>query len=250
MPILFIFLIGLCIGSFLSVVVFRLDKKAGILTGHSECPKCLQRIKWYDLFPVFSYILLKGRCRNCKNKISPVYILLELVTAFSFISFYIFYKPIFNLADFYYLTIITSFVVLIFFDYLYFILPDKVIFPMIAVSFLFDFIFRRSEIISLLLSALVLSSIFAILYLYSKGEWVGFGDVKLMFLIGLVLGFPLGFLSLLFSIWSAALVGIVLIILGKANRKTPLPFGTFLSGISILIIIFQNEIQKIIGQFF
>lgn len=79
---------------------------------------------------------------------------------------------------------------------------------------------------------------------------MGFGDVKLMFLIGLVLGYHLGFLAMLFSVWIAALVGIGLMIFGKANRKTALPFGSFLAGISILIIILQNEIQKITTQLF
>ncbi len=97
---------------------------------------------------------------------------------------------------------------------------------------------------SLLLSALVLGGIFAIIHIVSSGKWAGFGDAKLLFLIGLVLGYPLGFLSMLFSIWTAAAVGIVLMLLGKADRKTALPFGSFLAGISILIIIFQHEIQK------
>ena len=87
-----------------------------------------------------------------------------------------------------------------------------------------------------------MGGIFAIIYIVSNGKWVGFGDAKLLFLIGLVLGYPLGFLSMIISVWIAALVGIVLMLSGKANRKTALPFGSFLAGVSILIIVFQNEI--------
>ena len=205
---------------------------------------------WYDLVPVLSYIFLKGKCRNCKNKISPVYPLVELVTAFCISLFYLFYKPVFGVGDFYYLLIIVSFVALIFFDYLYLLLPDKIILPLIVIAILFNYFFRRPEFAALLLSALVLGGIFAIIHLVSSGEWVWVGDAKLLFLVGLVLGYPLGFLAMILSVWTAALVGIGLMLSGRANRKTALPFGSFLAGVSILIIIFQNEIQKITNQFF
>lgn len=218
--------------------------------GRSECPKCLKKIKWYDLIPVLSYILLKGKCRACNDKISPVYPLVEAATALFFSLFYLIHKPIFDVTDFYYLLIITSFVVLVFFDYLYFLIPDKIVLPLTILTILFNYFFRRHEFTTLLLSALIMGGIFAIIHLSSKGEWMGFGDAKLMFLIGLVLGYPLGFFSLILSVWTAALVGISMMTLGKATRKTALPFGSFLAGVSILIIIFQNELQKITVSFF
>src|SRR3989344_5685126 len=245
----FIFCMGLIIGSFLNVLIFRLDKKGGVLTGRSECPKCLKRLRWYDLFPILSYLFLKGKCRYCKDSISIVYPLTELLTAFSFLLFYLFHKPIFEVGDFYYLAIIASFVALILFDYFYFIIPNKIVLPLIVISILYNYFFRRPEFITLFLSALSLGGIFAIMYLVSRGKWVGLGDAKLLFLLGLALSYPLGFLSLLLSVWLAAFVGIGLMILGKANRKTALPFGSFLAGVSILIIIFQNELQKIINGF-
>ena len=156
--------------------------------------------------------------------------------------FYVVHKPVFGIVDSYYLLIIISFVALIFFDYLFFLIPEKIILPLTIIAVLFNYFFRRSEFITLLLSALIMGGIFAIIYIVSNGKWVGFGDAKLLFLIGLVLGYPLGFLSMIISVWIAALVGIVLMLSGKANRKTALPFGSFLAGVSILIIVFQNEI--------
>lgn len=247
---LLIFLVGLCVGSFLNVLIFRLDKKSGIIAGRSECPKCLKLLSWYDLVPVLSYIFLRGRCRNCKNQISVIYPLVELVTAFSFLLFYLFSGFQFAILDFYYFLIISSFIALIFFDYLYFWLPDKIILPLIVVVFFFNYFFQGTEFAILLLSALILGGIFAIIYLVSKKKWVGWGDIKLLFLTGLVLGYPLGFLAMIFSVWAGAIAGLVLITLGKATRKTALPFGSFLAGVSILIIIFQNEIQKFIGVYF
>jgi leader peptidase (prepilin peptidase)/N-methyltransferase len=244
MATLLMFLIGLSVGSFLNVVIFRLNKKGGILTGRSECPKCLKRLRWYDLFPVLSYVFLRGQCRDCKDKISRIYPATELITAFCFLLFYIINKPVFGVEDFYYLIIVASFVALIFFDYLYFLIPDKIILPLTVIAILFNYFFRRPEFMTLLSSALIMGSVFAIIHLVSSGDWMGLGDAKLLFLIGLVLSYPLGFLSMLLSVWIAALVGIGLMLLGKANRKTALPFGSFLAGVSIIIIIFQNEIQK------
>jgi len=242
----FVFLIGLSIGSFLNVVIFRLDKKDGLLMGRSKCPKCQKQLKWYDLFPILSYLFLKGQCRYCKNSISPVYPLTELLTASCFSLFYLSPKQGLGAVDIYYLLIIVSFIALIFFDYLYFLIPDKIILPLIITAILFNYFFRRPEFMNLLLSALVMGGIFAIIHISSNGKWVGFGDAKLAFLIGLVLGYPLGFLSMIFSVWIAALVGIGLMVLGKANRKTALPFGSFLAGVSIIIIIFQKIMSDIV----
>ena len=244
------FLTGLCVGSFLNVLIFRLDKKKGAFTGRSECPKCSKQLKWYELFPVISYLFLKGRCRYCKEKISPVYPAVEIITAFSFLGFYLIQRPESLAFSLFYLLIIASFTALIFFDYLYFIIPDKIIFFLVPIALLFDFFFRRTQFNTLLLSALTLGGAFAIIHSASRGQWMGLGDAKLLFLIGLVLGYPLGFLSMILSVWIAALVGMVLVASGKATRKTALPFGSFLAGVSIVIIIFQNEIQKIIGVYF
>lgn len=218
--------------------------------GRSECPKCSKRLKWHDLFPVASYLFLKSRCRYCKEMISPIYPVVEILTALSFLGFYFIQKPESLAFSLFYLLVLASLTVLIFFDYLYFLIPDKIIFPLVPIILLFDFFFRRTQFNSLLLSALTLGGAFAIIHLVSRGQWMGLGDAKLMFLIGLVLGYPLGFIAMTLSIWSAALVGMILVASGKATRKTALPFGTFLAGVAIIIIIFQNEIQKIANPFF
>lgn len=245
-------MIGLCLGSFLNVVLFRLDKKAGILTGRSECPGCSARLRWYDLIPLFSYLYLRGNCRYCKSEISIVYPIVEFAAGLSIFSYFWVNGLTLGSGDVLSLVLIILFLLLIFFDALYLILPDKIIFPAIVIALIFDLTFQRPEFLNLVLSGFLFSLSFAIIYLVSHGQWMGFGDVKLVFAIGLVLGYPLGFFAIILAIWVAAFWGLALIALKKANLKTALPFGSFLSGATIVFIIFKDVIvEKIsIYQYF
>lgn len=216
------------------------------MTGRSECPRCLKQLKWYDLIPLLSYLKLRGKCRYCKNEISYIYPLTEAVTA-SVITLYFWANGIdFSLESLFYLFIVIMFITLTFFDALYLILPDKIVFTSGAAVLAYDILFKQDELVNLLLSGFILSLSFAIIYLLSRGEWMGFGDVKLVLVIGLVLGYPLGLIAVVFSVWIAAIWGISLIIFNKADLKTALPFGSFLSAMSVIFIIFGNVIyQKI-----
>lgn len=242
----FIALIGLSVGSFLSVLISRLDRKKGLLRGRSQCPRCSAVLKWPDLIPLASYIYLKGRCRYCKTKIAPTYPLIELLTGLIFV-FYIYlhgFQPSIALA--YYLLILSLLVALIFFDILYFTIPDKVALALLFSAAVFNIFFRSSEIANLFLSGLLFGSTFAIIHMASGGRWMGLGDAKLALAIGFILGYPLGFFALTLSIWTAALWGISLLLFKKATLKTPLPFGSFMAAAAIISIIFQNEIQTIL----
>lgn len=244
-----IFFIGLCIGSFINVILFRLDRKGGIMAGRSECPKCLKQLKWYDLIPLLSYFKLRGKCRYCKKEISYIYPLTEAVTA-SMVTLYFLANGFdFSFASWFYLSVIIMFIVLAFFDALYLILPDKIVFTAIGTALLYDVIFRRPELHNLLLSGFLFSLAFAIIYLVSRGKWMGFGDVKLVLAIGLVLGYPLGLAAMVVAVWTAALLGIILLLLKKATRKTALPFGSFLSASTIIFIIFKNVITEKISTY-
>jgi|SRR3989344_6454644 len=234
---------GLILGSFYSVLISRLNKKGGILIGRSECPKCQERLAWHDLVPLLSYLVLKGHCRHCKKKISPLYPIVELTTAFAFVLFFLkrgLPIDIFTGYDFFLLLI---FIPIIFFDYRYFIIPDKIVLPAIVVSLVFAIFFRQPEIVSLLTSGLLLGGFFAILYIVSSGKWLGLGDAKLLLLIGVSFGYPSAFLITVFSVWTATFIGLALMIFRRATLKSALPFGLFLAFFSIIFIIFRNEIQ-------
>ncbi len=234
--------LGLSVGSFLNVVIFRLDKKGGILFGRSECRICGHVIRWYDMVPLIGFLFLRGRCRHCRQKISFIYPAVEILTAAAFLG-YIYFRSTYDIHTIYGLTLISGLIVIMFSDLLEFIIPDKIVYPLIILAFAFNL--SAGDILARLTTSLILGSIFAIMYLGSRGRWIGLGDAKIVFLIGMVLGYPLGVLAVLLSVWTAALVGIVLVTAKKATLKTALPLGTFLAVSSIILIIFQNELQKV-----
>lgn len=239
--------VGLSVGSFLNVVIFRLDKKGGILLGRSECRNCGRVLKWHDLVPVLSFLILKGKCRYCRHKISRIYPVVEILTAVSFLA-YIHFRNTYDVEVIYGLVLISGFMVIVFSDLIELIIPDKIVFPLIILAFIFNL--KAPDLSIRLITALIIGSIFAIMYLGSRGRWMGLGDAKLVFLMCLALGYPLGLLAILLSVWTAALVGIALVATKKATLKTALPLGTFLATCSIVFIIFQNELQKITQTIF
>ena len=243
----FTLVVGLSVGSFLNVVIFRLDKKGGILLGRSECPHCNRALRWHDLIPVLSFLTLKGKCRYCRRKISRTYPAVEILTALAFLA-YIHFQNTYDIRVIYELALISGLIVILFSDLLELIIPDKIVFPLIALAFTFKL--QVGNLQANLITAFIVGSIFAIICLGSQGKWMGLGDAKLVFLIGLVLGYPLGVLAILLSVWTAALVGMALVSTKRATLKTALPLGTFLASSAILIIIFQNELQKITQTIF
>lgn len=218
--------------------------------GRSECPKCGNELKWHDLIPILSFVLLRGRCRYCHKRISKAYPLIELATGLSFSILFLKIGLPFDLQTAYAFIMTFFLLALVFFDFRYYILPDKIVIPLIVVTLCIDLLLKRPQLINLLTSGLLLGGLFAILHIVSKGEWVGLGDAKLLLLIGLYFGYPSSFLITVLSIWSAALIGLFLIILKRANLKSELPFGVFLSIFSIVFIIFQNEIQTLTYFFY
>lgn len=243
-----IFLIGLSVGSFFNVVIFRFNTGKGIVKGRSKCIKCNSVIKWSDLIPVFSYIALRGECRECKNKISLFYPVVEISTAIMFLLLFL------NIETMSYMTLVNAFVILlfsliIFFDIRYLIIPDKVL-ALLAAAVLLKFAIDTRSFYYLLISAFGPTLFFAILFLASKGKWIGFGDIKLTFLIGFLFGYPMGYLTIVAAVWLATIVSIILLVTKRVSIKTEIPFGAFLSITSVIFIIFSNEIQKISKYFY
>ena len=266
MILFFLLILGISIGSFLNVLIDRIPQGKSPFKGRSYCDKCKKTLKWYDLIPLISYLYLKGKCRYCRAHISLYYPLVELVTGAMFIvTFaYIYHLPltidrfsIFNSQFsifFYYLFILSSFIVIFFTDLKYGIIPDKILYPAAVISTIYNLSFtiyspivnHQSSIINNIFSGAGAFLFFLALYLVTKGKGMGFGDVKLAFLIGIVLGFPKILAALYLAFLTGAICGIILIIWRKKKLKGgTIPFGPFLIIGTVLSLFFGEKILRL-----
>ena len=233
------FVFGAIYGSFLNVLLWRLPERRSI-GGRSRCRACGQTLAWYDLIPIVSFIMLSGRCRHCQSAIHIRYPIVEAVSGAALALLFAYAGPMTAAGwaiSVFGVLIMTS---LFFFDLFYLILPDVFIFTGLIGYALYDIKFAPNPE-SMILSTLLITAFFAILYAGSHGAWLGFGDVKLAALIGLMLGYPLNFFAIVGGIWLGAGAGIIMILTRRATMKYALPFGAFLAVATIFLIIIQHE---------
>lgn len=256
----FILFFGASIGSFLNSIIYRIYTGESFLFKRSYCPNCKHKLALQDLVPLFSFIILKGKCRYCKKPISWQYPLVELATGILFLFIFnqitIFNLQNFLLSTFYFL--IALFLIIIFvYDFKHYIIPDRVIYPAILVSgtwylvsSIFFNMYTKYYLLSTIYSAVGTASFFFLIFLFSSGKWLGFGDVKLAFLIGLFLGFPKILLALFLAFFIGAIIGIGLIIFGKKRLSSEIPFGPFLvTGTFLAMFWGQNLISWYLNLF-
>lgn len=253
MLMLLIFSIGLLVGSFLNVLADRLPKEESVVKGRSHCEKCKKELVWFDLIPLLSFILLKGKCRYCKAKLSFYYPIVELTTGILFVLVYLFlikesimYQVLsieYVWELFYYLFITSCLIVIFFADLKYGIIPDKIIVPAIFATTAYLFLISHLSFLNYFLSAVGACLFFLLLSLIKikKRRGMGFGDVKFAFLMGLILGFPNIVISLYIAFLTGAIVGIILILWRRKKAfGTTIPFGPFLVMGSLAAIFFGN----------
>jgi len=254
------FVFGLAIGSFLNALIYRLQTKESIIVGRSHCPNCGHILQWHDLIPLFSFMFLAGKCRYCRKEISWQYPAVEAATGilFAFASYRFPMLSAGNLLSFVYLDIIISFLIVIFvYDLKNFIILDRIIFPAISLALIYSlasyFIFNLSffdSVLIPLISAISAAAFFLSFVLVSKGEWMGMGDVKLAFFMGLFLGWPNIFVALFISFLLGAIIGSGLIIAGKKTMKSEVPFGPFLTIGTLLAFFFGSNLINWYFNFF
>lgn len=268
-----VFIFGLAVGSFLNCVIYRLEKKESFLKGRSYCPHCKHKLSWQDLIPLFSFLILRGKCRYCQKKISWQYPLVEITTGLLFVLIFNFqFSPkgdfwlpvgqaifnqfsIFNFQNLIYLCflfLVSCFLLIIFvYDLKHYIIPNKIIYPLIGITFLYQ-IFKVLDFgnWNFILSALFASGFFLAIVLISKGRWMGLGDVKLAFFMGLFLASPNILAALFFAFTIGAIIGVGLILGGKKALKSELPFGPFLILGTLIAFFWGQEIIQWYLQLF
>lgn len=265
MLIALLILLGLTAGSFINALVWRLERQANetktkramrslrgkilkvfgkqptdkysIMRGRSMCPKCEKKLTAIELIPVLSWMVQKGRCRNCNKPISVQYPIVELVTALLFVSIYIRFgtETTGDVTTMVFWLISSVFLVaLALYDIKWLILPNILVYPLIIISLVHigvlslisgdTFIIREA-----FYGALALGGTFTAIFYLSKAKWIGGGDVKLGYFIGLALGWQLSLLALFFASWAGLLLFAVLLVAKKVEtRGSQIPFGPLL----------------------
>lgn len=238
MTIFIVAIVGLMLGSFLSVLLFRWPQWRGVAAGRSRCPHCSHALAWYDLIPLVSWLWLRGACRYCSVRFSALYPVLELTMAVVF-SVYVYQYGIVSIWSVFDLAILFALVALFFFDVKYQMLPDAILFPLIGIIAISIFGQLPSALIGALLMASVLAGGLLALHIVSHGRWLGLGDVKFAFMIGLLFGYPIALTVTMVAIWLGALIGVSLIVLKKATMQTAVPFGAFWAAVAIVAILIR-----------
>ncbi|RJQ30629.1 MAG: prepilin peptidase [Peptococcaceae bacterium] len=222
----FFFLLGLTVGSFLNVCIYRLPRGESIAFPPSHCPQCGKGLAARDLFPLFSYLWLKGRCRYCGSPIGWRYPLVELITGLLYASMYFLFGWQVLLLKYLFLTSVLIVVTLI--DLEHYLIPNKVVLAALAGGVLLNIATKDLTFTSAGLGLVAAAGFLFLPAVISRGG-MGGGDVKLAAVIGLFLGWPLGLLAVFLGCCLAGLAGAALLAAKKKGRKDPIPFGPYLA---------------------
>lgn len=250
-----IFIIGTVFGSFFNVVGYRVPNNMSIIYPDSHCPNCNHKLKFYELIPILSYVFLRGKCKVCKKRISIFYPFFEALTGLLFLLSYISFGL--NIKFFISITFISILLIISISDLKYYIIPDEVLvtgFILILIElvincFINDISFIKGVLVPILNGILS----FLALYLFKlfgdfafKKESLGGGDIKLLFIIGLVVGFDMS----LVTIFLASFIALPLSVFGliKDNNNV-IPFGPYLSLSSIIILLSKLNLSMILNFF-
>jgi len=261
----FVFLFGLIIGSFLNVCILRIPTGKSIVMPASACPKCGAAIRPYDNIPVLSYLILRGKCRGCKTRISPMYPLVEFLTGLLFLACY--YAFGLSVETLKWCAFSAIMIVLVFTDLRERILPDVVNFTGFALGVIFSLFVKPTDGSALWIAnhifqfpppQLVLSLVDALLgaalgsgllwlvseaYFKLRGrEGMGLGDVKMMLMAGAFLGAKRTLLTIMAGSILGSVIGIAVILARRKDADYELPFGTFLGASALLVVFFGTPV--------
>ncbi len=244
--IIFVFILGAIVGSFLNVLILRYGTGRSIVGGRSQCFSCAHPLRWYELIPIFSFLIQGGRCRHCQAKISWQYSLVELVTGILFVLIFIITPIPYTLITLAcYLILFSLLIAITVYDLRHQIIPDEWVWLFNGLALIL--IWSQSHFTERFLAGLGFGGFLALLWLISGGRWMGLGDGKLGLGLGWLLpSWPLAASALVLSFWIGAVVGLLLIILGRLSKgskkvtiKSEIPFAPFLI-LAFLLVFFLH----------
>ena len=241
-----IFIFGLIIGSFLNVVVLRLKANEQFTRGRSRCPHCRHFLGFWDLLPVVSFIFLLGKCRYCHKPIAWQYPLVELAAALVFVVGFFHYFPVSYQAAalpayLAYLVFVCFLIIIFVYDLKYYLILDSVTLSGFILALLFNLWLGR-PLGNLLLASIIIAGFFALQFIFSKGKWIGGGDIKLGLVIGAMLGWPMALTALILAYLLGSVVGLILIAAKKKGWQSEMPFGTFLALTTWAVLLWGDSI--------
>ena len=252
MDFIFVTILGALWGSFANVCILRLPEDKGVVVGRSFCPNCKKLIIWKDNIPIISFLLLKGKCRQCKKPISLQYTLVEILSLISFLSIYYYYGI--SITTLLLIILALIFIIIFFIDLKHFIIPNTLTFPLMALGFIKSFIPNLDEIFPNYIDSLIgglfgYGIIWSIIFFYKqvrKKDGMGLGDAKLF----AVIGFWFGWISIPFVIFLSSIIALLSVIpdLIKNSKKmtTQIPFGPYIIIGTLVYLLFQNNLRSII----
>jgi len=226
----FMLAMGLAVGSFLNVCIYRLPRQESLMYPASHCPSCGRSLEWFENIPLVSWLVLRGRCRTCRTPIGVQYPLVEAITAAVFVSAYFIYgwTPLLAARLLFACAMIVLFVI----DLQHRILPNAITLPGIVIGFILSVFLPPgwlSSLIGLIAGGGVLFAIGEGYYRLRGYEGLGMGDVKMLAMIGAFLGWPLMLVTLVLASFAGSVVGVGLLVSRRGDMKAALPFGTFLA---------------------
>src|SRR3954469_1515248 len=243
--------VGLVIGSFLNVCIYRLPRPESVTWAASHWPACSRPLSWYENIPLVSWLSLRGRCRTCRAPISAVYPIIEAITGLVFLAAYELYglSPLLVARVAFACAMIVLFVI----DLRHRILPNVITVSGILIGLIASLWLPpgwRSSLLGLLLGGGVLFAVGEAYYRIRGVEGMGMGDVKMLAMIGAFLGWPLMLLTLILASFSGGIVGVGMIASGRGGAKAALPFGTFLAvGALVAAVAGQPIVDWYLGFF-
>jgi leader peptidase (prepilin peptidase)/N-methyltransferase len=246
MTLIFVILAGLIFGSFFNVVIYRLPRGLNLSRPPSTCPGCGARIKPYDNIPVLSYLFLRGKCRRCGRRISPVYPAVEILTALGFTLVFLQAGKAVNLEFVAGALFTGALIVLGFIDAAHQVLPDAITLPFFVLALAYSFVRPDLKPAGALLGAVVGSGFLLVVYglywLVRRKEGLGLGDVVMMLMVGAFLGWERTLLVLILASFGGALFGLYLIARKGKNAQFALPFGTFIAPAAFIALLWGRQV--------